>query len=133
MKHLDGGHPGRRGPGDSLGHQPSGQLVLAVRQAYRNIPTGPPVQLRWAPRTRPRPAGQPRVVALQQALGFQPVQVKLRLVARDANSVRGLVAAHRSRPRAHELIQLVTYGVGERSDSGGVVSQTVQKPLISNR
>lgn len=43
------------------------------------------------------PAGQARVLGIQQAFGSEPVQMEFRLVARDADGVGRLVSAHRHR------------------------------------
>lgn len=46
---------------------------------------------------RAGPAGQARVLGIQQAFGSEPVQMEFRLVARDADGVGRLVSAHRHR------------------------------------
>lgn len=48
-------------------------------------------------RRRAGPAGQARVLGIQQAFGSEPVQMEFRLVARDADGVGRLVSAHRHR------------------------------------
>ncbi|COV10542.1 Uncharacterised protein [Mycobacterium tuberculosis] len=50
-----------------------------------------------AVRPAPGPAGQARVLGIQQAFGSEPVQMEFRLVARDADGVGRLVSAHRHR------------------------------------
>ena len=93
-----------------------GELVLAVRQRHRDVPGGPPVQLRRPAGTGARPSAQPRVVGVEQALAFQLVQMKLGLMQRDLERDSRLFAAHRAGLRAHELIQPAPRRVGQRPD-----------------
>ena len=55
----------------------------------------------------------------------------LRLVAREPDCLRSLIAAYRFVLRTHESVQAAAYGVGQHADPGNVPIETPH-PAFSN-
>ena len=92
----DGG-AGAGGFVDRGGEQPGGEVVLAGREAHRQLALGSPVQLRRPPGAGPLTAGQPAVLGGQQPVGDEPVEVERgnRPGTPIAAAASSLLTAHR--------------------------------------
>ncbi|CKT41529.1 Uncharacterised protein [Mycobacterium tuberculosis] len=97
VEHFHGRLPGGGRQHDGCGHQPPSKLVLPLWKAEGDVAAGPAIQLGGPPGAGAGPAGQARVLGIQQVFGSEPVQMEFRLVARDADGVGRLVSAHRHR------------------------------------
>ena len=72
---ADGG-AGAGGFVDRGGEQPGGEVVVAGREAHRQLALGAPVQLRRPPGAGSLTAGEPAVLGGQQPVGDEPVEVE---------------------------------------------------------
>ena len=82
---------------DGLCHDPSRQVVPAFGHADRQFTRRAPITLGRTSCTRPAPTGRPAVLAVQQPVGFQLVQVELRYVRRHIDRRGGLFTPDRLR------------------------------------
>lgn len=102
---------GGGGAVDGVGHQLSGELVLAVGQRDADLAGTAPVQLRRSPGARAASPTQPRVLGCQQTFRFELVEVKLGLMHRHPDRIGGLLAAHRYRLCGHERVKAAAHGI----------------------
>ena len=98
---------------DGVGQHLPGQVVAAVRQADRHLAGRAPVELGRTPGARAGASGEPAELGDQQALVDEPVEVELRGVLGDLDTLGRLLAAHRPRLVGDEAVERAAYRVGE--------------------
>jgi hypothetical protein len=104
--------------GEGFGKKPSGELVIALREADRQLSSSTPVELRGPTRPRSPSTRRPRVVDGEKAVVNQPIEVELGDVMGNPYAGGGLFSIHRSLLGDHEAVEGAPDRVAESGDAG---------------
>jgi hypothetical protein len=121
------------GLGDRLGHEPTGELVLALRQGDGDVSGRTSVELGRSAGTRPAAAGEPSELDVEQPVVREPIEVELRLVERDVERSGRLVPGHRMVLGAHVEVEVAAQRVGQRADACRPFEEVAHRAVRSKK
>ena len=100
-------------------------VVLAGREAHRQLGVGPSIQLRRSPRAGTLTAGEPAELGGEQPVGDEPVEVERGHGPGHTHSGGGLVLADGVGPAADESVQGPSLRLGQGGHAGDLFFEVV--------